>query len=79
MKNISTPQQYLETPLLVCLTCNPMVIGLNLLQLDPGSVLVLNANFIPLSVKPPAADGASGKIAHIYGASIFGGYVTVQL
>ena len=56
-----------------------MVIGLNLLQLDPGSVLVLNTNFIPWSVKPRAADGASGKIAHIYGASIFGGYVTVQL
>ena len=55
-----------------------MAHGFNLLHWYPGPVLILNENTIPLLVKPPAADGASGKIAHISGASIFGGSVTVQ-
>ena len=56
-----------------------MALGFNPLHLDPGPVLVLNANIIPSLVKPPAADGESYKISHIYGASIFGGSATVQL
>ena len=55
-----------------------MALGFNLLHSVPVTALILNANIIPSSEKPPVADGASHKIAHIYGASIFGGSVTVH-
>ena len=75
--------QHASTVLKYTGTClfdfHPMVIGFNLLYLDPGPVLILNASIIPSSEKPPAAHGSPEKIAHISGASIFGGSMNVQL
>ena len=48
-----------------------MELSFNLLHPAPGPVLILNKNIIPLSVKPPAADKALEKIAHISGSIIF--------
>ena len=56
-----------------------MALGFNLSDSDTDTVLILNANIIPSLAKPPAADRASEKIAHISGASIFGGSAAVQL
>ena len=73
------PQHSLKARWLVYLTFCPMALGLNLFHLAPVPVLILNANIIPSSVKPPVADGASGKFSHISGESIFGGSATVEL
>ena len=62
INDISTPQQYLKTPGLVCYTCHPMVLIFSLLYLGPGSALIYNANTIPLLVKPPGANGSSEKM-----------------
>ena len=78
-KGLQHASHYLKKPGIVCSTCHPMAIGFNLSHLAPVTVLILNANIIPLSVKSPATNGASDKIAHISEASIFGGYVTVQI
>ena len=56
-----------------------MTLDFNLSHLAPCPALISNANIIPLSVKPPVADKAPDKKIHISEASIFGGYVTVQL
>ena len=48
------------------------------IELAPDTALISNANIIPSLVKTPVADVASEKIAHISGASIFGGSATVQ-
>ena len=64
---------------LVYLTCHPITPGINLWHSVPGPALILNANITPLLIKTPAANGASEKITHISGVSIFGGSATVQL
>ena len=56
-----------------------MAIGFDLSHSAHVPVLILNANIIPLLMKPPADDGAFRKITDISGASIFGGSVTIQL
>ena len=61
------------------MTYHPMALAVNLYYSYPSPVLIVKANIISLSVKPHVANGASEKIAYISGASIFGGYATVQL
>ena len=56
-----------------------MALAVNLYHLYPSPVLIVKANIISMSVKPHVDNGASEKIAYISGASIFGGYATVQL
>ena len=52
-------------------TCHHIAFSFILLHPVPGSALILNINIIPSLEKFPVEDGASGKISHIYGASIF--------
>ena len=79
INNLITPQRSWKTQGLVCSTCHPITLVFNLYHLSPGTALILNANIIPSLVKPPVVDGALEKIAHISGASIFGGSATVQI
>ena len=55
-----------------------MALGFNLSNLVSVPALILNANIISLSVKPPMENGSLEKIYHISRVPIFGGSDTVQ-